>query len=154
MFLYIFKHKNCSWFCFLVQQTHANISTVISADTNDLEPDEKEAEPTEEPEEEQEEEVEEISVEQEVGGADEQVEEEEGSEREAPDGEAEDSGILSDKERQNEEVNEKDNCSASSISSASSTLEREDRANTENTGEKKTPFTHLFTILRISSKNI
>uniref|UniRef100_A0A8C4GYW4 Formin homology 2 domain containing 3a n=1 Tax=Dicentrarchus labrax TaxID=13489 RepID=A0A8C4GYW4_DICLA len=39
----------------------------------------------------------------------------------------EDSGILSDKERQNEEVNEKDNCSASSISSASSTLEREER---------------------------
>ncbi|KAI5606376.1 FH1/FH2 domain-containing protein 3 isoform X4, partial [Silurus asotus] len=39
--------------------------------------------------------------------------------------EVEDSGILSDKERQNEEVNEKDNCSASSISSSSSTLERE-----------------------------
>lgn len=105
-------------------------------DTNDLEPEEKETEPTEEPEEEQEEEVEEISVQQEVGGADEQVEEEEeGSEREAPDGEAEDSGILSDKERQNEEVNEKDNCSASSISSASSTLEREDRVNAENTGQ-------------------
>ncbi|KAK2830160.1 hypothetical protein Q5P01_018091 [Channa striata] len=44
----------------------------------------------------------------------------------------EDSGILSDKERQNEEVNEKDNCSASSISSTSSTLEREERASTEN----------------------
>nr|XP_057902807.1 FH1/FH2 domain-containing protein 3 isoform X3 [Doryrhamphus excisus] len=44
----------------------------------------------------------------------------------------EDSGILSDKERQNEEVNEKDNCSASSISSASSTLEREERGNSEN----------------------
>ncbi|KAM8883024.1 FH1/FH2 domain-containing protein 3 isoform 5-T5 [Synchiropus picturatus] len=44
----------------------------------------------------------------------------------------EDSGILSDKERQNEEVNEKDNCSASSISSASSTLEREERASNEN----------------------
>uniref|UniRef100_A0A8C2F025 Formin homology 2 domain containing 3a n=2 Tax=Cyprinus carpio TaxID=7962 RepID=A0A8C2F025_CYPCA len=74
------------------------------------------------------EEVEEIRAEQEVGGAEERAEEEEeGSEREAPDGEAEDSGILSDKERQNEEVNEKDNCSASSISSASSTLEREDR---------------------------
>uniref|UniRef100_A0A672JY95 FH1/FH2 domain-containing protein 3-like n=1 Tax=Sinocyclocheilus grahami TaxID=75366 RepID=A0A672JY95_SINGR len=72
--------------------------------------------------------LEEISAEQEVGGAEERAEEEEeGSEREAPDGEAEDSGILSDKERQNEEVNEKDNCSASSISSASSTLEREDR---------------------------
>lgn len=89
-----------------------------------LEPEEKDAEAREE----QEEEVEEIRAEQEVGGAEERAEEEEeGSEREAPDGEAEDSGILSDKERQNEEVNEKDNCSASSISSASSTLEREDR---------------------------
>ncbi|XP_038142748.1 FH1/FH2 domain-containing protein 3 isoform X2 [Cyprinodon tularosa] len=46
--------------------------------------------------------------------------------------EEEDTGILSDKERQNEEVNEKDNCSASSISSASSTLEREERGSTEN----------------------
>ncbi|XP_056116221.1 FH1/FH2 domain-containing protein 3 [Rhinichthys klamathensis goyatoka] len=122
-----------------------------STDTHDLEPDveaslepeEKQTEPGEEPEQE----VEERTAEQEVGGAEEQVEErgegselevggateqveEEGeeSEREAPDGEAEDSGILSDKERQNEEVNEKDNCSASSMSSASSTLEREDRA--------------------------
>ncbi|XDV33477.1 hypothetical protein PO909_003876, partial [Leuciscus waleckii] len=100
-------------------------------DTNDLEPDveaslepeEKQTEPREEPEQE-------VggAEEQEVGVAKEQVAEEgEESEREAPDGEAEDSGILSDKERQNEEVNEKDNCSASSISSASSTLEREDR---------------------------
>ncbi|XP_060777751.1 FH1/FH2 domain-containing protein 3 isoform X1 [Neoarius graeffei] len=39
----------------------------------------------------------------------------------------EDSTALSEKERQNEELNEKDNCSASSISSASSTLEREER---------------------------
>ncbi|XP_058868803.1 FH1/FH2 domain-containing protein 3-like isoform X2 [Acipenser ruthenus] len=45
-----------------------------------------------------------------------------GSEREP-----EDNALLSEKERQNEEVNEKDNCSASSISSASSTLEREER---------------------------
>uniref|UniRef100_A0A672LJR1 Formin homology 2 domain containing 3 n=1 Tax=Sinocyclocheilus grahami TaxID=75366 RepID=A0A672LJR1_SINGR len=37
------------------------------------------------------------------------------------------SAVLSEKERQNEELNEKDNCSASSISSASSTLEREER---------------------------
>ncbi|CAL1584451.1 unnamed protein product [Knipowitschia caucasica] len=43
----------------------------------------------------------------------------------------EDSGILSDKERQNEDLNEKDNCSASSISSASSTLEREERASND-----------------------
>ncbi|XP_048117441.1 FH1/FH2 domain-containing protein 3 isoform X4 [Alosa alosa] len=41
--------------------------------------------------------------------------------------EAEESSLLSEKERQNEEVNEKDNCSASSISSASSTLEREEK---------------------------
>ncbi|XP_077431348.1 FH1/FH2 domain-containing protein 3 isoform X2 [Vanacampus margaritifer] len=39
----------------------------------------------------------------------------------------EESIVLSEKERQNEEVNEKDNCSASSISSTSSTLEREER---------------------------
>nr|XP_020660575.1 FH1/FH2 domain-containing protein 3 isoform X1 [Pogona vitticeps] len=44
-----------------------------------------------------------------------------------PEQETEDSAILSEKERQNEDVNEKDNCSASSISSASSTLEREER---------------------------
>uniref|UniRef100_A0A665T5B0 Formin homology 2 domain containing 3a n=1 Tax=Echeneis naucrates TaxID=173247 RepID=A0A665T5B0_ECHNA len=54
----------------------------------------------------------------------EELEEEPEKEREEAE---EDSGILSDKERQNEEVNEKDNCSASSISSASSTLEREER---------------------------
>ncbi|XP_074059913.1 FH1/FH2 domain-containing protein 3 isoform X1 [Macrotis lagotis] len=41
----------------------------------------------------------------------------------------EESAILSEKERQNEEVNEKDNCSASSISSTSSTLEREEKEN-------------------------
>ncbi|XP_070585007.1 FH1/FH2 domain-containing protein 3 isoform X2 [Erythrolamprus reginae] len=35
-------------------------------------------------------------------------------------------GALSEKERQNEDVNEKDNCSASSLSSRSSTLEREE----------------------------
>lgn len=39
----------------------------------------------------------------------------------------EESVLLSEKERQNEEMNEKDNCSASSISSTSSTLEREER---------------------------
>ncbi|KAM7174655.1 FH1/FH2 domain-containing protein 3 [Macrochelys suwanniensis] len=44
-----------------------------------------------------------------------------------PEREPEESAILSEKERQNEEVNEKDNCSASSISSTSSTLEREER---------------------------
>ncbi|XP_058264427.1 FH1/FH2 domain-containing protein 3 isoform X7 [Hemibagrus wyckioides] len=86
--------------------------------------------------EEKEEEEEEISVEQVMEEAaeegEETVEEGEGPETnvEEPDDniqdvEVEDSGILSDKERQNEEVNEKDNCSASSISSSSSTLERE-----------------------------
>ncbi|KAL8165867.1 UNVERIFIED_CONTAM: FH1/FH2 domain-containing protein 3, partial [Gekko kuhli] len=44
-----------------------------------------------------------------------------------PEPEPEESALLSEKERQNEEVNEKDNCSASSVSSASSTLEREER---------------------------
>ncbi|XP_053183415.1 FH1/FH2 domain-containing protein 3 [Scomber japonicus] len=53
---------------------------------------------------------------------------EEGSEKEQPmERDVEDSVLLSEKERQNEEVNEKDNCSASSISSTSSTLEREER---------------------------
>ncbi|KAM4600328.1 FH1/FH2 domain-containing protein 3 [Polymixia lowei] len=57
-----------------------------------------------------------------------EVEEEEESEREqTAERDVEDSVLLSEKERQNEEVNEKDNCSASSISSASSTLEREER---------------------------
>lgn len=59
-----------------------------------------------------------IAVEQ----ADVEMEEEQLTERDV-----EDSVLLSEKERQNEEVNEKDNCSASSISSTSSTLEREER---------------------------
>ncbi|DAA16002.1 FH1/FH2 domain-containing protein 3 [Bos taurus] len=41
--------------------------------------------------------------------------------------EHEERASLSEKERQNEAVNERDNCSASSVSSSSSTLEREDR---------------------------
>uniref|UniRef100_A0A674PP51 Formin homology 2 domain containing 3 n=1 Tax=Takifugu rubripes TaxID=31033 RepID=A0A674PP51_TAKRU len=57
-----------------------------------------------------------------VGRADVEMEEEQLTERDV-----EDSVLLSEKERQNEEVNEKDNCSASSISSTSSTLEREER---------------------------
>ncbi|XP_070691720.1 FH1/FH2 domain-containing protein 3 [Pempheris klunzingeri] len=53
---------------------------------------------------------------------------EEEFEKEQPtEGDVEDGVLLSEKERQNEEVNEKDNCSASSISSTSSTLEREER---------------------------
>lgn len=55
-------------------------------------------------------------------GAEEECEKEQIVERDT-----EDSTALSEKERQNEELNEKDNCSASSISSASSTLEREER---------------------------
>lgn len=51
-----------------------------------------------------------------------ELEEEQTTERDVEDG-----VLLSEKERQNEEVNEKDNCSASSISSTSSTLEREER---------------------------
>ncbi|KAG7242141.1 hypothetical protein INR49_024187 [Caranx melampygus] len=66
----------------------------------------------------------------EVGEADVEVdvELEEECEKEQPtERDVEDSVLLSEKERQNEEVNEKDNCSASSISSTSSTLEREER---------------------------
>ncbi|RVE66407.1 hypothetical protein OJAV_G00106950 [Oryzias javanicus] len=72
-------------------------------------------------------EQEEAAAEKEEEEAEEQEEEQQREE-----GAEEDSGILSDKERQNEEVNEKDNCSASSISSASSTLEREERGASEN----------------------
>ncbi|XP_029959666.1 FH1/FH2 domain-containing protein 3 isoform X2 [Salarias fasciatus] len=57
-----------------------------------------------------------------------EAEAEEESEKEQPaERDVEDGVLLSEKERQNEEVNEKDNCSASSISSTSSTLEREER---------------------------
>lgn len=59
-----------------------------------------------------------IAVEQ----ADVEMEEEQLMERDIEDG-----VLLSEKERQNEELNEKDNCSASSVSSTSSTLEREER---------------------------
>ncbi|XP_062254600.1 FH1/FH2 domain-containing protein 3 isoform X3 [Platichthys flesus] len=66
----------------------------------------------------------------EVGETDVEVEvelEEECEKEEPMERDVEDSVLLSEKERQNEEVNEKDNCSASSISSTSSTLEREER---------------------------
>ncbi|XP_068432526.1 FH1/FH2 domain-containing protein 3 isoform X4 [Clinocottus analis] len=91
------------------------------------EPEEKEA-TAEEEEEQKEEEIQEDAAaeKEEEGEAFEQEPEKEKEEAE------EDSGILSDKERQNEEVNEKDNCSASSISSASSTLEREERGGNDN----------------------
>ncbi|XP_035489238.2 FH1/FH2 domain-containing protein 3 isoform X2 [Scophthalmus maximus] len=84
---------------------------------------------TEEGEEQKEEEVQEETTAEKEEEVDECEQELEKGREEA---EEEDSGILSDKERQNEEVNEKDNCSASSISSASSTLEREERGGPEN----------------------
>ncbi|KAM4538651.1 FH1/FH2 domain-containing protein 3 isoform 6-T6 [Odontesthes bonariensis] len=94
---------------------------------------EKEAEVTAEEEEEQKEEGEEEVQEEVAAEKDEEVEElEQEQEKQREEEAEEDTGILSDKERQNEEVNEKDNCSASSISSASSTLEREERGSTEN----------------------
>ncbi|XP_059584568.1 FH1/FH2 domain-containing protein 3 isoform X5 [Alligator mississippiensis] len=94
------------------------------ASASELEP---EPEPETEPEPEQEAEAEaeqgaETSQEIEASAVGPECEVEQGPEKEP-----EESAILSEKERQNEEVNEKDNCSASSISSASSTLEREER---------------------------
>ncbi|KAL3983617.1 cohesin complex subunit SA-1/2 [Sarotherodon galilaeus] len=100
-----------------------------------IEAEEKEAEATaaEEEEEEEEEGQKDVEVEEEVTAEKEEEEVEEQAEEPEKEREEaeEDSGILSDKERQNEEVNEKDNCSASSISSASSTLEREERGSNE-----------------------
>ncbi|XP_028909904.1 FH1/FH2 domain-containing protein 3 isoform X3 [Ornithorhynchus anatinus] len=59
-------------------------------------------------------------VESPAGGPDSEVEPGE-------EGEPEENAILGEKERQNGKVNEKDNCSASSISSAGSTLERKEK---------------------------
>lgn len=59
--------------------------------------------------------------------------------------EPEERASLSEKERQNEEVNERDNCSASSISSSSSTLEREekeDKLSRDRGTGNKAPFLH------------
>ncbi|KAM9310723.1 FH1/FH2 domain-containing protein 3 [Pholidichthys leucotaenia] len=55
------------------------------------------------------------------------VELEESEKERVAERDGDDNVLLSEKERQNEEVNEKDNCSASSISSTNSTLEREER---------------------------
>lgn len=85
-------------------------------------------------EEEEEQKEEEVQEEAEAAEKEEESEECEQEPEKDKEGAEEDSGILSDKERQNEEVNEKDNCSASSISSASSTLEREERGSNENGG--------------------
>uniref|UniRef100_UPI00398E458D FH1/FH2 domain-containing protein 3 isoform X7 n=1 Tax=Pristiophorus japonicus TaxID=55135 RepID=UPI00398E458D len=94
--------------------------TELSASEQEQEP-EQEPETEPEPESEAERETEVVT---EAGTAElePELETEQGPEREP-----EENAILSEKERQNEEVNEKDNCSASSISSASSTLEREER---------------------------
>uniref|UniRef100_A0A8C5EH60 FH1/FH2 domain-containing protein 3-like n=1 Tax=Gouania willdenowi TaxID=441366 RepID=A0A8C5EH60_GOUWI len=85
-----------------------------------VETEEKEPEVTGEEEEKEEEKEEEAEEVQEAVAAEEKEEEVEEREQEPEKDREEaedDSGILSDKERQNEEVNEKDNCSASSISS-------------------------------------
>ncbi|XP_044027248.1 FH1/FH2 domain-containing protein 3 isoform X5 [Siniperca chuatsi] len=103
------------------------------ADDSSASVDTEEKETTAEEEEEQKEEEVQEEVQEEASAEKEEEGEECEREPEKEKEEAEeDSGILSDKERQNEEVNEKDNCSASSISSASSTLEREERGSNEN----------------------
>ncbi|XP_043575313.1 FH1/FH2 domain-containing protein 3-like isoform X16 [Chiloscyllium plagiosum] len=92
-----------------------------SLQPTELSASEQEPEPDPEPEPEPESEIErETEVVTESGPS--ELETQQGADREP-----EENAILSEKERQNEEVNEKDNCSASSISSASSTLEREER---------------------------
>ncbi|XP_061615699.1 FH1/FH2 domain-containing protein 3 isoform X5 [Phyllopteryx taeniolatus] len=108
-------------------------SEAVEADDSraSVEAEEKEEEQEEQEEEEEEEKKEEAQEEAEVESEEEGEQQEPQATKEHEEAE-EDSGILSDKERQNEEVNEKDNCSASSISSASSTLEREERGNSEN----------------------
>ncbi|XP_051791584.1 FH1/FH2 domain-containing protein 3-like isoform X4 [Erpetoichthys calabaricus] len=90
-----------------------------------IESSETEQESIVQPEEEVEVELEE--EEEEIEEESQEVVEPEAEPEQGPEREPEESTVLSEKERQNEEVNEKDNCSASSISSASSTLEREER---------------------------
>ncbi|XP_030639130.1 FH1/FH2 domain-containing protein 3 [Chanos chanos] len=60
-------------------------------------------------------------------------------------GDVEECTTLSEKERQNEELNEKDNCSASSVSSASSTLEREEREEKVMGGSDTGPWAECIT---------
>ncbi|XP_015242673.1 PREDICTED: FH1/FH2 domain-containing protein 3-like isoform X4 [Cyprinodon variegatus] len=123
----------------LEHETSSTAGTPIDAGVADIssasvETEEKQAkaaaeEVEEQKEEENKDEQEEVAEDKEEDVKEPEHEAEKQREEEA---EEEDTGILSDKERQNEEVNEKDNCSASSISSASSTLEREERGSTEN----------------------
>ncbi|XP_058502654.1 FH1/FH2 domain-containing protein 3 isoform X3 [Solea solea] len=124
-----------------VAESHQNLVTEHESDEQSgMEKEERqEQEKLEEQEERRDEAVDEEQVEEvegpnveEVGEHDVEVdvelEEEEECEREqTAERDVDDSVMLSEKERQNEEVNEKDNCSASSISSTSSTLEREER---------------------------
>ncbi|XP_036000836.1 FH1/FH2 domain-containing protein 3 isoform X5 [Fundulus heteroclitus] len=127
----------------LEPETPATACTALEAGEADdssagVETEEKPAEAaTEEVEEQKEPEDEEAQDEVAADKEEDAKEPEEEAEKRREEEVEEDSGILSDKERQNEEVNEKDNCSASSISSASSTLEREERGNTDN-GFKET----------------
>ncbi|KAF4081778.1 hypothetical protein AMELA_G00165230 [Ameiurus melas] len=118
---------------FAMSQEVLGVSTISHLPADELESD---LLSHSEPEQKENEEEEEISAEQVMEEAEEEGEEpvEEGEEPETEleepdndtqDAEVEDSGILSNKERQDKEVNEKDNCSESSISSSSSTLERE-----------------------------
>ncbi|CAN9503802.1 unnamed protein product [Ophioblennius macclurei] len=114
-------------------ETEEKEAQAAAEEEEEEEEEEKEAEKEEEVQEKEKEEEEEKGEAAAAGEKEEGAEEESEREPEKEREEAEeDSGILSDKERQNEEVNEKDNCSASSISSASSTLEREERGNAEN----------------------
>ncbi|XP_069393088.1 FH1/FH2 domain-containing protein 3 isoform X6 [Paralichthys olivaceus] len=129
-----------------VAESHQNVVAEPASDEQsgterEMRPERPEQEKPEEQEQcrdeaEVQEQVEEVEVEEaevadvtEVGETDVEVDVElEECEKEQPmERDVEDSVLLSEKERQNEEVNEKDNCSASSISSTSSTLEREER---------------------------
>ncbi|KAM4581473.1 FH1/FH2 domain-containing protein 3 isoform 4-T4 [Odontesthes bonariensis] len=106
-------------------QSDENVAAELVSDATS----DKEKEETQELKQEQE--MDKVAVEEtEVGEPDVEVEvelEEESEKVQPTERDVEDAVLLSEKERQNEEVNEKDNCSASSISSTSSTLEREER---------------------------
>ncbi|MFT7805412.1 FH1/FH2 domain-containing protein 3-like [Arapaima gigas] len=105
---------------------HASSSLAASRSTSGLEPEAGVPEPSAEVERELKVVGEQHQGEEEAVPCTGTTEVEVGSEEDA-EREPEDVAPLSEKERQNEELNEKDNCSASSISSASSTLEREER---------------------------
>nr|XP_021398812.1 FH1/FH2 domain-containing protein 3 isoform X2 [Lonchura striata domestica] len=116
--------KTPSILCGTPQPSEGSVQDTVIVSASEPEP-ETETEPEPEPEQEAEAEAKqgtETPKEIEATEVGPESEVEQGPEREP-----EESAILSEKERQNEEVNEKDNCSASSISSASSTLEREER---------------------------